>query len=189
MSTEAFTQHLKDTGLWPVFKARRQALEMHGADKKESWIRAADDYGFKDFTGQAATGRSGGKAPSGPIEGAAADVFAGKTSSLRADFQWVYEHIAVEDVEPADAPSAGSWGLLQFARNDTRTFYSEWMKMAAKADDMAAIHLERVEDAARTSTEITSMLRQLRATVLAGDPEDGGGESGVEAGDVHESGE
>jgi len=189
MSTEAFTQHLKDTGQWPEFKARRQALEMHGADKKESWVQAADDYGFKDFTGRPATTRSGGKAPAGPVEGAAAEVFAGKSSSLRADFQWVYEHIAVEDVGPGDAPSAGAWGLLQFARNDTRTFYSEWMKMAAKADDMDAIHRERVEDAARATSEITQMLKQLRATVLEGDPEDGGGEPAVAAGDVHESGE
>ena len=113
MSTEAFTQHLKDTGLWPVFKARRQALEMHGADKKESWIRAADDYGFKDFTGQAATGRSGGKAPSGPIEGAAADVFAGKTSSRCTSISPWRMSSRQTPHPPAHGDCSNSLGMIQ----------------------------------------------------------------------------
>jgi hypothetical protein len=189
MTTEAFTAHLKETGKFDEFKARRQALEMHGADKKESWTQAADDFGYKVFAGKPASARATSSSPAAAIESAAAEVFEGKSSSLRADFQWVYENVAVDDVEPSDAPSAGAWGLLQFARSDTRTFYAEWMKMAAKADDMEAIHRERVEDAARSTAEITSMLRDLRAAVLEGDPEDGAGESGVEAEDAREGGD
>ena len=106
---------------------------------------------------------------------ASSDVFKGKQSTLKDDYQWVYENIAVADVEASDAPSSGAWGLLQFARTDSKSFYVEWMRMVGKQVDENAELRGFVQDATRSTAEIAEMLRSLQSSaVLAGGQDDGG---------------
>ena len=88
-------------------------------------------------------------------------MFEGRQSSVRSDFEWVYENQAVEDVQPENAPSSGAWGLLQFSRMEPRAFYTEWMRMASRREDESAEERRFVDDANRSTEEIAEMLRQL----------------------------
>ncbi len=74
-------------------------------------------------------------------------MFEGRQSSVRSDFEWVYENQAVEDVQPENAPSSGAWGLLQFSRMEPRAFYTEWLRMVARQEDELAEDRRFVEAA------------------------------------------
>jgi len=183
-NSEAFADWLKDQGKWDEFKAMRQSMEEHGRTKKGAYEEAARAYGMDKFLqlqGEASPMKH--KAPEMPSK----DVFKGKTSTLRGDFQWVYENLSVDDVSPEDAPSSGAWGLLRFARSDTKTFYQEWMRLVAKAEDTSALEREVTEDARRTTAEIAAKLKSIRAAVVPPGSEDPGGEPAVPAGDPGES--
>ena len=173
-STDAFTGRLKADGRFDEFKAMRMAREAHGLSKKQAWEDTAKEFGWGG-------GVSSQKAV---VESSAVtvtkDSFDGKESSIRGDFEWVYRHQSVDDVEPADAPRSGGWGLVQFAREDARSFYLKWMDIVSKGEDKDEIMEGFREDARRATTEIAEMLDEFRSVLPEGS-EGLRGESGVQA--------
>lgn len=183
MASEDFAQRLKDEGKWDEFKEYRASLEGQGYSKKESYSYAASVYGSDSGGGSppASSSPSGATPPELPDKYAKSDVFEGKTSSLKQDYQWVYDNIAIEDVDPDSAPSSGAWGLLQFARSDSKSFYVEWMRMVSRQESSDEVMEGFAQDATRSTDEIASMVRLLREAAGLGNPEDLGGEPAVPA--------
>lgn len=163
-TTTEFTERVKGEGRFDEFKAFRKAAEGRGAGKKESWDQAAVQFGWEPPSGGG--GRSKRSSPIVPSEDAGADVFEGKTSNLRSDYQWVYENVAVGGVSASDSPSAGAWGLLQFARDDPRSFYTEWMRMVSRSEDVDKQMEAFKDDARSTVADIRAMLDEFRSATV-----------------------
>ena len=49
-------------------------------------------------------------------------------SGCAGDIGWVYQHLSVKSAAPDQAPSAGAWGLLQWARQHSDKFFPLWAK-------------------------------------------------------------
>jgi hypothetical protein len=177
-SSGAFTDRLKEEGRFDEFKAMRMAREAHGMPKKKAWEDTAKEFGW-----------GGGVSSRAAVETVTVkkESFGGKESSIRGDFEWVYRHQSVDDVEPQDSPSSGAWGLLQFARSDPRSFYLKWMDIVSKGEDKDEIMEGFREDARRATTEIAEMLDEFRSVLPEGS-EGLLGESGVPAMAVEQSG-
>ena len=184
MTKDEFWEHLKSEGLMKEFKGRRAEYEAEGLSKTVSWNRAAEEFGFggksKDVDSKESKA-SPRKAPPKPKQPSKKQ-FEGKAASLRAEFQWVYENAALEDVKPEDAPSSGAWGLLEFARSDPRTFYAKWLEMASKSEDKDLIMEGFREDARRATSEIAEMLESIQSAVLPDSAEEYSGEPAIPAG-------
>jgi len=191
--SEEFAEWLKSRGQWEEFVALKNHYELTGVGKKTAYSRAAKKMGHDSFKAQYGGVRlkqilqgPEDEEEAGPVT---RESFGDRKTGLREDFQWVYENIAIDDVSPADAPSSGAWGLLEFARSDTRTFYAEWMRMVAKSESDEKVLEAFVQDATKSTTEIAEMLRSLSDAVLPDGSEDTEGEPEVESGDSGESGD
>lgn len=176
--SETVAERLKAEGRFDDFKQRREELVAEGLTKGTAYAQAVSEFGASEAPGTPAppTRETRRVVLPGPKSGPLSDVFEGKRSTLRDDYQWVYEKIAVSNVEPDEAPSSGAWGLLQFAQNDPKSFYVEWMRMVGKQVDENAELRGFVQDAARSTSEIANMLRSLQAPPVLSGREDGGGE-------------
>jgi len=182
--SEVLAAKLKSEGKFEQFKHRRRELVAEGLIPSEAYAVAASEFGAGNAPSLSAPpSRERERAESPRPTG---ETFAGKSSSLREDYQWVYENIAVSNIEPEYAPSSGAWGLLEFAKHDPKAFYVEWMRMVGKQVDENAELKGFVQDAARSTAEIASMLRSLGTTVVPDDPQGDGGEPEGETGDVDE---
>ena len=104
--TPEIREQLKSSGKWPVFVKERRELEAGGMDveaaTKEA-LRRAEAY-------------DGGKVNERDL--VSASVFAGKTASRTAEFNWVLTNLYVKDVKPEDAPDAPAWTILQMCRKN-----------------------------------------------------------------------
>ena len=185
MSSEDLAKQLKMDGVWEEFKEYRGELESQGYSKKESYSLARQQFGTSSGAGTPSTSPPPLEAtpPELPNKYAKLEDFGGKTSSLKQDYQWVYDNLSVADVAPEDAPSSGSWGLLQFARSDPKSFYVEWMRMVSRQESSDEVMEGFAEDAARSTDEIAQMVRLLREAAGLGSPHDLGGEPAVPADD------
>ena len=172
--SEAIAERLTADGRFDDFKRRREELVAGGMSKGVAYAQAVSEFGASEAPGLPAPPTRENRRVELPRP-PESDVFEGKQSTLREDYQWVYENIAVGNVEPEESPSAGAWGLLQFAKNDPKAFYVEWMRMVGKQVDENAELRGFVQDAARSTSEIAEMLRSLQvAPVHAGGQDDGG---------------
>lgn len=185
VSSTELSALLKADGRWDEFKAFRQAAELRGHTKKESYALAAAQFGYDSGASPSPPSDSPQAAgsPELPSRYAKKEDFSGDTSSLKQDYQWVYDNLAVEDVTPSESPSSGAWGLLQFARTDPKSFYVEWMRMVSRQESSDEVMEGFSEDATRSTDEIAKMVRLLRDAAGLGSPEDSGGEPPVPADD------
>ncbi len=55
------------------------------------------------------------------------------SSDFHDDARWVYQHIAVADVKPEDAPTPGAWALLKWAKRNEDRFFEQVMPKANAA--------------------------------------------------------
>jgi hypothetical protein len=55
------------------------------------------------------------------------------SSDFHDDAKWVYQHIAVAEVKPEDAPTPGSWALLKWAKRNEDRFFEQVMPKASAA--------------------------------------------------------
>ncbi len=55
------------------------------------------------------------------------------SSDFHDDAKWVYQHIAVADVKPEDAPTPGAWALLKWAKRNEDRFFEQVMPKANAA--------------------------------------------------------
>lgn len=80
---------------------------------------------------------------------------------LVRDTLWTYEHLADRRTKPIDAPSAGAWALLQWARRYQNRFFEMVLPKAMNArsqedEDAANIRRERM-----AIEEIDELLREM----------------------------
>ena len=186
-TTASFAATLKKDGRFNEFKRRRAELESSGLSKSESYVIATSEFGSGSPAASPAAPPSGSEAPGTGHSEVSPDVFEGKTSTLREDYQWVYESIALPTAGAEDAPSCGAWGLLQFARSDPKSFYVEWMRMVGRQQDEDKVLKEYARDASRSAVEISKMLDAI--TSVFPSAEGDVGEPEVSSGDAGEDGE
>lgn len=191
---DEFRDEIRHMGKWDEWKAIQKEMLGRGMEKSESWLESAKMFGYRGRDYNSDSQEVSKRKRRSRLKDerlAPREAFAGKTGSVRSDFNWVYENLSVEGVEPGDAPSPGSWGLLQFARDDPKEFYRSWMGMAAREADGDAVMESFRADAERTSAEIGRMLDGMR--VVRSDSEGDGGKprlaTGVVIGSVNGSGD
>ena len=183
-SSESIAETLKREGRFKEFKRRRAQLESEGHSKSEAYVIATSEFGSGPKVASPAAPPSGPEAPGPELS---PDVFKGKSSTLREDYQWVYDNIANPECSATEAPSCGAWGLLQFSRSDPKSFYVEWMRMVGRTQDEDKVLKEYARDASKSAGEIAKLLNAL-TTVLPSSEGDGG-EPAVPEGDSGEDGE
>jgi hypothetical protein len=182
--SENLASTLKKDGRFKEFKRRRVELEAEGRTKSEAYVVATSEFGLGPPAVSPAVPPSG---PETPGAEPSLDVFKGKSSTIREDYQWVYDNIAASACNAEDAPSCGAWGLLQFARGDPKSFYVEWMRMVGRSQDEDKVLKEYARDASRSAGEIAKMLSSL--TTVLPSPEGDEGEPPVPEGDAGEGGD
>lgn len=189
MTKDEFWEHLKSNGLMDEFKSRRAEIEAEGISKKRAWTAAANEFGYGGSSGDNSSEKVNADIPKKKEKPTVSKKqFQGKSASLRAEFQWVYENVAVDDTNPEDAPSSGAWGLLEFARSDPRTFYSRWLEMASKSEDRDLLMEGFREDARRATSEIAEMLESIQSAVVQQGSEGSERELALPAGDADQGG-
>lgn len=151
---------LDEKQLWDVWLVERDRLVETGVDEEAAHWLAARSVGYEGT----APPRRKVSAPAIPQEFG--------EGSIRGDFDWVYRNVSVESVTSVDAPSSGAWGLLQFARNDPRAFYTKWMDITSRNDDREQVLEGFREDSRRRTEEIAEMLHSYRAARDAADDSD-----------------
>lgn len=146
------TSRLRREGRWNEFVARREALKAEGLPAAEAWNAAAAEF-------PPPTPQSDENAASGEdVSGYDLSALDGKPQiSMIKVVQWAFEHLDSPGVTPADAPSAGAWTMLTWARQngDTR---SEFMKTF-----MAKLmpNRQQVEDSERMSDDGVEVLEAI----------------------------
>jgi hypothetical protein len=187
MSTRAekLALRLKEAGLFSDYRIRKTQLEQEGYTPKQAFNLAADE--FTEMLNEGETGEpvlrqaGGGGTKKEPVT---SDSFSGKDSGLRADYQWVYDNVALDDVSPESCPSAGAWGLLKFAKTHPKEFYVEWMRMVSRTDNEDEVLKGYREDARRATNDIADMLERFRSSLVQEGSEGNGEELAVQAEDT-----
>lgn len=86
----------------------------------------------------------------------------GKSSgsvNLMSDIRWVYSQLENKKVKAKDAPTAGAWSLLQWARKYQSRFFEQLLPKALAKDTGAESDIEKRE--AEAIEDINDMLRRL----------------------------
>jgi hypothetical protein len=82
---------------------------------------------------------------------------------FHGDAMWVYSNLACGDVEPEDAPSAGAWSLLEWARTNRDRFFEQMVpKVVGKQppkrlEDMDELEEPYLDDMANIKTALADM--------------------------------
>jgi hypothetical protein len=120
-SKSELTGRLRRGGQWQEFVKRREELKASGMPAKDAWVQAADEF----------------PAPSQKTDKATPPVdllpLKGKQAvPIYEATKWVMENLDADWITPADAPSAGAWSMLRWARSSLaargdfyRTFVSK----------------------------------------------------------------
>ena len=130
-SKAELTDRLRREGRWDEFKARREQLKTEGVPAKHAWFQAAVEFAPEnesaddELVSRPDLAVLKNKPPVSVLEAA----------------QWVFEHLDTDWIEPADAPSAGAWSLLQWARS-SMTARSQFYKQFAQKLVMPAQETE-----------------------------------------------
>ena len=101
------TDRLRREGRLDQFKKRREGLKAAGVPAKEAWWQAATEFP------PVSSNVSNGSVPKfnlGALQGKPAVKIVDAAA-------WVFENLDCDWITPADAPSAGAWSLLQWARS------------------------------------------------------------------------
>lgn len=159
------TERLRAEGRWDeasTFKDETlRTLRGEGMTKAEAregaWRRMAEKYPPLEDTGEGAGVF--------PIEETAIDELVDRIGDeqpdLVRDTLWAYEHLADRRTKPADAPSAGAWALLGWARRYQNRFFEMVLPKAMGArsqedEDAADVRRERM-----ALDEIRSLLAEM----------------------------
>ena len=67
-----------------------------------------------------------------PHDGLDMSVFDGRSAAITKCIEWVAETLALDDVDPATAPSALAWGMRSWARSTSQTTDEFWKSFVAK---------------------------------------------------------
>jgi hypothetical protein len=93
-----------------------------------------------------------------PIEWA--DHLSSSSDDFVGDVMWVYSRLGLSNVQPEDAPSAGAWSLLRWAkRHEDRFFEQTLPKVMAKSPKTLSDSEEELADKEKQSiTELENLL-------------------------------
>lgn len=94
-------------------------------------------------------------------------LFEGKSASPQTVVKFAFEHLYIRDVNPTDAPSAGAWGLLLWARSkaeNQEVLYQMWAKLLPTRADLDRAS-KRVDDGRSVLSTITQIQRSLRDAI------------------------
>lgn len=120
-SKTALTERLREEGRLTAFRVRREGLKAQGVPARKAWVVAGEEFVPQAFPPDhekpAPDLRSLRAKAAIPIHEAAA---------------WVFEYLDADWIIPEDAPSAGAWSLLQWARTNTWTRSDFYRLFAAK---------------------------------------------------------
>lgn len=92
--------------------------------------------------------------------------FAGKRSSALDSMLWVYEHLTFKKLEPRDAPSAGAWGMWQWARKAPDKFYAEVIRLLARKADLDMSNEGSQDWTDKKVSEIDDYFAAIQALIL-----------------------
>jgi hypothetical protein len=125
-------------GRWEEAKKRREELKAGGMTATEAWMVVMKEFGAaggegappgEDQPAKKARKKSGGRSSS---RGFSREVLStAKRPSLRKGVEWVYDALAIDDVQPEDAPSPGAYELYKWAKTDPGArdiFYKDFVK-------------------------------------------------------------
>jgi hypothetical protein len=106
-SKAELTDRLRREGRWVAFKKRREGLKAGGMAASDAWDAAAEEFPSLDAKPDPGTAPKAdlqalkGKRPVSIVQAAA----------------WAFEQLDCDWITPADAPSPGAWGMLEWARS------------------------------------------------------------------------
>lgn len=87
------------------------------------------------------------------------DVMAAKQPhDFARDVQWVYAHLADRNVQPQNAPTAGAWALLIWARQYKNRFFEQ---VLPKAQSDTSDEDEMVKAEKKSIAEIRGIIQQM----------------------------
>jgi hypothetical protein len=126
---DAFRERLRRENRMKDFKVRVQALRDGGHSPGDSWQTAAKEFGFGTGPGEQEAPKP--IAPNAHVPTADPEEFeamlhrtSGQQGNLEDDVRWAYENLENPTITLEDAPSAGAWSYLQFARSNRTNFMS-----------------------------------------------------------------
>lgn len=166
-----FEARLRAEGNWEVFVMRRESLKRQylpefGGDIKQA-AKKAWEVAMPEYAGvkvQATAGRRDRRKPeerptaeeavaalpAAPVEKKpkiSREMFAGKPAwSMKADAEWVYMNLSIDDPSLEDCPSTGAWGMLWWAKSAQGDFYRGIVMPSVKARSEQEALLERFTD-------------------------------------------
>ena len=189
-----FKARLLASGRWAEFAHKRKAF----ADElKVSMAEATDiirqSYELPEAFSAAIPAGHPAARPNGdgqvaglPGRAFASDRFKNlKSRSFRNIVLWVFDHVAVTDVQPEDAPSSGAWSLLDFVRtspSNLASFYTSFVAKlitGTKEDERDKAIRDDHRDLDPWFDSWLAAPGSEGATVLSPSPEDAEGERGL----------
>ena len=164
-SKEALKNRLKSEGRWDEFIRYREDLKAQGVDAKSAWAKARAKFQPVPEGAVVLNDDSDGMDGDSSNSGICLGEFDDKPAvTARAVVQWVFDHIDVADVKPADAPSSGAWSFLQRVRTYPdllKEFYrSIWAKMLPTRSEIEA--REKFEDDGREQLHLIEQIQRAR---------------------------
>jgi hypothetical protein len=190
-----FRERIRREGREAEYIARREALKKQGMSPKEAHVKAAEEFppmangsekestnghGEQQGDNQTENQRkpmplpilfsssvASGIAP-GPVRPTVEMFRDKKPISIIECIRWVAENLAIEDVTPEMAPSAGAWAMLETARftmdsrNDFyKNLFSKLIPAKTQLDDA-----ERFSDDGRKQFNILGRIEEARRNAL-----------------------
>lgn len=147
---------MKERGVWDQFVQRREELKDQGVKASQAWDRAAAEY-----LPEADSATSSASGDTDFLVDRAR--FKDSDASAREVVEWVFNNVAVEGIQPEDAPSPGAWGLLLRVRNDTtlqKEFYrSVWPKLLPSQAEIDK-HANKFEDDGREHFQLIERVKE-----------------------------
>lgn len=146
-SKAELVDRLRREGRFAAFKKRREELKAEAIPAKQAWYQAAAE--FPPPT-----------APPSVTAGMAVDLHALRDKPkvpVVSAAAWAFEHLDANWVTPVDAPSAGAWSLLHWARSSMAArseFYRTFVAKLVPALDEATRHAESDGPSDETIEEI-----------------------------------
>jgi hypothetical protein len=173
-SKNELMDRLRREGRWEAFVKRREELKAEGVPAKEAWWQAATEFPPPNGNGSSGSNGSAPKPDLSALKGKPAVTIAEAVA-------WASENLDCDSITPADAPSAGAWSMLQWARSSMAArgeFYRNFVVkfLAAPQEAKRAAEAEREErkraSHARRDSMINDLLKDRQKNRMA---QDGGG--------------
>jgi len=135
--TAMYREKWESLGRWTEFVGAREANKLAGMKPREAADKANYDLDAK-YPEAKEYHRKGQEPPpeDAPIRPAAKagaitlSMWAGRRQPTPGqEVVWVHENFIIENLIPQDAPSAGAWGLLAWAKDNESEFREIWKKL------------------------------------------------------------